>query len=451
MTHCKTTSAEISLGLWRHECSACGGIFHSSTRAYVRPCKASPPAKPRPPIRDSLNLCAHLGAAIRTENCGFCGKRKKLIAVHECAVWGSCSVNPYRAGQPEQDCRSCDQFTPREPVVAEITPIPAGQTVFTPDQWRRLRPDEKEHYRALRRARERQQPPPQAPTPPASLIPADKTPFYSPDGQPIFLGHFGQGASCFIVLGGPSLLTNDLSKLSLRGVWSVGVNNVSAIVKTNAWCSVDSVSKFCDTIWQDPGITKFVHRRFLNRSVRTRKPNGGFADLLGSDGKPLLIREFPGIIGIDRNADFEPSRWLAEPSLNWGQSKKSSKRARDKYPQVLNSMLLVVKLVYSLGFRVAYLVGADFRMDPARPYAFPQTKSAGGCRSNNGSYEKLNAMFGMLQPHFLAAGFSIYNTNRESGLTVFPHVSFDRAIETAISRVPQNETAAGWYDGHAGD
>lgn len=414
--------------------------------------------------------CLHLGPATdRREICQFCGRRGKLIEILQCAVWGECSVKPYKPGQPEQSCRGCKQFEPLLQISA--SPMPPKKLPgltdpvpeFAPGEWNALPPAEKAHYRNLKRERRRladeakSLATPQADSPgqsagplAAQAMPRDRSPFLDPATQrPVFLNNFGQNAAAFIVLSGPSLATLDLSLLSRRGCWTIGVNNAPTLVRTNAWTFVDPPHKFHDGIWRDPGCTKFVHKRFLQRQLRTQLPDGTFAPLMDATNpkRPVLVAEMPGVVAIDRNADFEPTRWLSEPSINWGHSKRSMLRGRGRHPHVLNVMFCALKIVYALGFRVCYLVGCDFSMNAEQPYAFAQTKSQGGCTSNNGSYHKLNQMLGSLKPHFDASGFRVFNTNSASGLTVFPFVSYREAIDAATSHVPQGIlSAANWYD-----
>ncbi len=447
----------------RRDCRLCWLYAHDETyRNFWDRSSVTPQANaPRP-------LCIHLGEFIRSEVCTFCKARRRLTAVHACAIWGTCSIKPYRAGQPENDCRSCPQYAapPMQPghlpaipagftlaMPPGLTPLPAGRDTFNREEWRLVPKEHKEFYQALKRYRDRNEQPPPA-NPEAHAMPRDRSPFSDTSGRPIFLSSFGQAASAFLVLGGPSLLEYDLSLLQRRGIFTMAVNNAGTMLRPNSWMFVDTPGKFHDSIWRDPAVLKFVRKTLLNRGLRARRPDGSFRNLETSEGKHAVPRDMPGIIAWDHNADFEPARWLAEPSINWGQSKKSAARSRDKYPQILNSMFASLKLLYATGFRVVYLLGCDFQMREEQPYAFAQTKAAGGVRSNNGSYIKLNQMLGMLAPYFTAAGFHVFNCNKTSGLTVFPHVSYADAIGTATRDFVETADrirADGWYNGHAGD
>lgn len=461
-------------------------------------------------VAEEKKICEHLGGIVRTEICRFCGNRGKIVEVRTCSIWGVCSVAPYRHGQPEQSCRGCSQRKepaeasppapagpevaapaapegppPKPAKTARIAMQPAGERPeivpldqvpqFTGLEWRRLPEAEKRFWREQKRLRAAAgiapKPPESAAPPPPVVLPSPEaaapptspqpqataaptaqavtsrgeTPFLSPDGHPIHLSHIGAGGPAFVILSGPSLNSLDLSQLSRRGVWSIAVNNAATLVRPNAWTYVDPPEKFHDGIWKDPSVLKFVNRRHLTWKLRTRAPDGELVPLM--DGKTLLRpKDMPGVVAINRSAEFNPSRWLAEPVINWGHGGKAWRRNPRQYPKVLNVMLCVLKIVYALGFRQAYLLGCDFSMSDAQPYAFAENKQHGAISGNNGMYPKLVSMLSLLKPHFDAAGFRVFNCNPKSYLTVFPHVPYKDAIEAATAHVPQGVLdARGWY------
>jgi len=274
------------------------------------------------------------------------------------------------------------------------------------------------------------------------------SPFTTADGTPLHLDGLYRGSSVFLVLAGPSLTSLDLSLLSQRGIVTFGVNQTPSVVRTNFWISVDPERKFHEGIWRDPQITKFVPSHPINhfaRPLQHKNPDGTFSHILRPDGSTAQIKDFPGVVGYRRNPCFDPETWLSEPFINWGNDKRSAKR--NKHPRILNVMFAVVKAAYALGFRTVYLLGCDFYMDKAKPYAFEQAKSAGGVAGNNESYGKLNQMFSLLKPKFDAAGFRVFNVNPKSGFTVFPYKSFEDAIAEARQDMPPEPwDVTGWYE-----
>lgn len=276
------------------------------------------------------------------------------------------------------------------------------------------------------------------------------SPFVLPSGKPLELRDLWAGQSLFILCGGPSIRSLDLTQLQRRGIMTFGINNSPTVMRTNFMVFVDQPRKFHDGIWYDGGCLKFCPTRQFTKPIRRKLPDGTFEypRFLNRFGDTVDVtpRDCPGVVGYERNAFLDYDRYLSEPTINWGHSLKSSRR-NPSVPRILNSMLAVLKISYVLGFRVLYLLGADFHMDPANPYGFEQQKDASQCRSNNQSYESLATILGELAPRFRAAGLSVFNCNPESHLTVFPHCPYDEAIRRASDHVAQDPLdASGWYE-----
>ena len=328
---------------------------------------------------------------------------------------------------------------------------------LSPSEWRKLPRHEKNRLRAEKRERRRlaRQKSGEATlaaaippvTPPASEPPS---PFVHPiTRSPLDLSFIGAAGPCFIVLAGPSARLVDLSQLSRRGIYTIAVNNAGAICRPNAWTCVDPPEKFHNGIWLDPGVMKFCPSTRLASKIRRRNASGAIEPLL-LDGRHMTPADCPNVVGYLRRPNFAAERYLSEGVVNWGVSakyhKQEAKQGRHR-ERILNVMFAVLKIAYSLGFRHAFLVGCDFYMDANQPYAFEQGKGDGGASSNNNAYRIMQGMFTELQPHFLAAGFHVYNTNPASGLTAFPFVGYDDAIRGATESVPQGEQleTSGWY------
>lgn len=281
------------------------------------------------------------------------------------------------------------------------------------------------------------------------IVPQPETPFEDIDGRPLYLSSLYRGCSLFLILSGPSLSSLDLSLLDRRGVITMAVNNAATIRRAHLWTCVDPVRKFHDAIWLDPQTIKIIPKNFLNTPLRTKLPDGAFARMsVRSPGGEVVVatpRDMPAVIACRRNPNFNPPTWLSEPSINWGNSKRSA--IKNGAPRTLNVMFASLKTAYALGFRHVYLLGCDFHMSFEQPYAFAQGKhDHGAVASNNNAYRNLNQMLGMLKPSFNAAAFSVYNCYQSSGLTVFPYVSFENAIAAATGHIPQDPLdAKNWY------
>lgn len=254
-------------------------------------------------------------------------------------------------------------------------------------------------------------------------------------GDQVALANVYANASLFLVLSGPSLHECELDDLRRRGVVTMGVNNSACEVPCTMMTYSDTASKFHHNIYRDPSCMKFVPRQRLNKFTRVKNVDGSFS-------KSAKVREFPNTIAFRRNCYFDPVNWLSEPSVNWGNNLDASKR--NGWPQELNIMFIALKLAFYLGFRTVYLLGCDWNMKESKPYAFNQSKHAGGCASNNNKYKIVESMLTALKPHFDANGFNVYNCNAASGLTLFEHVSFNNAI--TASALPERLDASGWYE-----
>ncbi len=285
---------------------------------------------------------------------------------------------------------------------------------------------------------------------------AQKSMFVTRDGDPVAVGGLCAGASAFLVLGGPSALKMPLWLLGRRGVMTISVNNCPAVLppplRPNIWLHTDPSRKFCESIWRDPAVWKFIPVREWGKKdsgghpagIRTRQEDGSL-DFTGA-----VAKEMPSIIGYRRNTEFRPEVWLHEPTINRGNAKQYAEGNKghepNGWPNTINTMFSAVRLPFVLGIRKLYLIGADFRMSDDQPYGFAQPKSAGGVRANNNAYESMNVMFEALLPYFREAGYQVINCTPESGLRVFPYLDFREAIDDVTKGFEQRLSAEGYYD-----
>lgn len=246
-------------------------------------------------------------------------------------------------------------------------------------------------------------------------------------GRPVDLINRYYGDSAFLICSGPSLNTLDLSLLEKPGIIKMGVNNSPSIVRPDFWTHVDSPDRFLKSIWFDPKITKFVPSTHKEKPLwdnTTKKP---------LESKP---KNCSNTFFYKMKSGFNPEAWVTEEVFNWGNADKQEFVFEGVTHRGGRScMLPAMKLLIIMGFRKIYLVGADFNMDISQPYAFSQEKSKGGCKGNNNTYKTLNAYFRSLKPYLKQLGVSVYNTNSESGLTVFDHKPYTEAIAEATSKM----------------
>lgn len=264
--------------------------------------------------------------------------------------------------------------------------------------------------------------------------------FQRPDGSGIDVAGLYQGASCVLVLGGPSLLSLDLQLLGQRGVVVAAYNNQPAALppplRPHIWLHTDSTWKFHDALWRDPAILKFAPVRLWRQ--RTRRRVAG----VWGDG-PEAWRH-AGVIGFERNTTFRPEAWLTEPTINRGNDLAASRRG--PWPHVINTLFAALRLLIVLGFRRIVLVGADFSMSHGQPYAHGQRKSRGAVSACNGAFASMNRMLAALAPGIAAAGIRIENATPGGALNAFPRVDYRDAVGQIAGEFPERIDAEGWYE-----
>jgi len=234
----------------------------------------------------------------------------------------------------------------------------------------------------------------------------------------------------FLIAGGPSLRTLDLSLLNSPGCYTLGLNNSVKSYRPNLWISVDDPGQFLFSIWQDPKILKFVreeHRdSFLFDSEIWTLTNQTPADC-------------PNVIFYRSNLQFRAETFLHEDSANWG---------NEDPPRARSVLLAALKNLYHLGAGHVFLLGVDFEMDQDSPYHFAEFRSPAGVAGNHKSYEILQTRFAKLNPLFEQHGFYVWNCNPSSKLTAFPFVSFEEslAFATAAFKTVETEPSQGLYE-----
>lgn len=250
--------------------------------------------------------------------------------------------------------------------------------------------------------------------------------FFRENGMNLDLVDLHAGQSLFLVLNGPSLTGFDWSKLRQPGICTFGINNGAHLLRPNFWTSVDDPSRFMESIWRDPTITKFVPMSHFQKPIWDREQNAFSRE---------LVRSFPNVVGYRRNEAFSPDKWLIEDTINWG---NHSKRGGGR-----SVMLAALRISYLLGFRKVYLLGCDFYMDETKHYWFPEQRSTNAISNNTNSYSLMKGFFNRLQPKFLEAGFEVFNCNPHSGLESFPFADLDEALVQA--RIDTEVTTEGMY------
>jgi hypothetical protein len=241
------------------------------------------------------------------------------------------------------------------------------------------------------------------------------------------------------VLNGPSLVSGDydLSKLNSPGVITYGVNNGPSTFRPTFWSCVDDPGRFLKSIWLDPRITKFVPHAHAEKPIFDNETWNEMRE----DGRRVLVGECPNCVFFHRNEKFVANRWLFEDKINWGNHKD--------YGGCRTVMLPALRILFLLGFRKVYLLGADFTMTEEYAYHFDEKREKGAVNCNMKTYKRMrDEYFPKLKPFFKEEGFEVYNCNPDSGLKdTFDFISFDDAISECtgkLGNVP-NERTWGMY------
>jgi hypothetical protein len=160
------------------------------------------------------------------------------------------------------------------------------------------------------------------------------------------------GSSCWIIGAGPSLLRLSQEEIKLiedSPAAKFAVNHAgrrkdgSWIIKPNYWTAYDMISKFSRALFNDPGITKFVH---VGRFLQTI-PGGAEEKLCDCPNTYFFEKECRGYANF-----FDPR---TEAILE----------AQDSFIQAID-------IAFRLGFRHVYCIGTEMRVwlsDAQRAYA----------------------------------------------------------------------------------
>lgn len=253
------------------------------------------------------------------------------------------------------------------------------------------------------------------------------------------------GGAAFLVCGGPSLKQIDMSALSRRGVFSLGVNNVAGMAPVNAFVCSDPPLKFHNGIFQDPSIMKFLPLPKMNGSrAKMRHKIGDKFYWLDKQ-----VGDCPNVWGFQRRSWMMPDQtFFTDQAAAWGNLDEGLRRFGQ--PKTACTMLIALRLLYYLGARTVFLLGCDFRMNPLLPldgnYAFSENRDEDAIRSNNDQFRIIQEWLTELMPWFLRFGFKVYNCSESSSLRAFPFIEFDRAMDITLREFPSEPLDLnGWY------
>lgn len=267
----------------------------------------------------------------------------------------------------------------------------------------------------------------------------DQLRVYTADEAEVDLSNWYRGRHVILLCNGPSLGDMDLTPLAQPGVMTAGINNGWVIWRPHLWFCVDDPANFIDVGWKDPTITKFAPLGKITKRLKVKLPDGGFR------WSKYLANQMPSCFFFPRNERFHRDLFFTQNSVNWGCHSK--KQCSEGIQSQRSVMLSAVRLLTWLGFKRIVLVGADFRMSHnAQNYAWKQARNEGSVKNNTKTYAALNERFRALHPGLLEQGIEIYNATPNSGLTAFPSMEWNRAVNEAAAECRKQVDTEGWYD-----
>lgn len=262
--------------------------------------------------------------------------------------------------------------------------------------------------------------------------------FFTRDRHTLWLGDLYRGSPAFLVLSGPSFLKINRDLLRQAGILTMGVNNSVRTFRPNLWVEVDNPQNFMSSIWLDPLILKFAPHCHAEKKIFD---NVNWCEM------NVRVGDCPAVIFYHRNEHFNHAQYLYEDTINWGCHKDIPGSCGIKGCRSV--LLAALRILYAVGIRTVFLLGADFRMEAGgQNYSFEQNRSRGSIKNNNNTYAALNKRFDLLRPVFEKHEYHVFNCNEESGLKSFPYVSYTDALTFCTSRLPDvsTERTAGLYE-----
>lgn len=262
---------------------------------------------------------------------------------------------------------------------------------------------------------------------------------YTASGESINLENHYLGEPVILICGGPSLRDVDFSSICESGITTMGMNNSWNVYKPDLWCSVDPASTFSNRGWADPQIMKFAPVSEMRTRLR-QKRDDDFVVLSKTPGKS------PNTLFFKRSVGFQPDSFLSQPTLNYGE-----RGGRIDCTGIRGSrsvMLAAIRLLYYMGFRRVYIIGADFEMGDGDHYATGERHDQHTITGNNGTYDALNHRFGELRQHFDDAGFNVVNCTIGGKLEAFDRDTLEIVLEKEKRLSPVGHDVSGWYAKH---
>lgn len=399
-------TAEIRACRIHGECAWSHGIRKNGMSGpLVKSCRNcedyKPPCAPTNPL-----VCRHRGDVTRTaemkSGCPKCPS--ETVNVHGCDRHGECSVmaKGVRSADGKKLLKSCDRCEDFEGNPGKPKP--------------NKKPGKNGSLKLIRKKKPNKKAKP-TPKPPESKH------VFLRDGSgksAMNLEDSRLGQSAFLLLGGPSLAQEPVDLLTESGATIAAVNSAANLCTPQLWFMVDPPkAEFPARHWKNPAVKKFT--------LKSRK--GDLVKTAENKSAGIRAKQCPQAFFIDYSCGFTAESFLTKPKPAWLAKWQDGRKNHEKK----SVMLIAIRMLYWLGFRRVYLLGADFHYRPKRTYAFEGIdKKAGACGTNNTTMGVLRNWFEVLRPEFERRGFHVYNCTTGSRLTAFDFVDLETAVSDAI-------------------
>lgn len=227
--------------------------------------------------------------------------------------------------------------------------------------------------------------------------------FLNAKGERVLLHDMYKGANVFVVGSGRSITPRHIELLKSPGIVTASLNQGSHYIRPNIFYCSD-LHEIPKSILEDPTISKFVPTYTYNKPIYEDKDTD------------RVIGDYPNVTqcivktkSFSREAYFSPDYLFRQkgPSENLTPF----------------SAIILLSLLYKLGFRTVYLLGFDFSSESNRcTYFFDR----GFVRKTGRGISKVrNTMKQLLD---IQDEFKIFNCSPRSGLDFFEYKDFESAI-----------------------
>lgn len=228
---------------------------------------------------------------------------------------------------------------------------------------------------------------------------------------PVDLDDMFPGRTLFLAGGAPSLMSETLHKLEQPGISLMAMNNTGAVLPgSDFWVGCDKPQCYSPRILLDPKIMKFG---IIAKKDFTFKPD---------PFREYKFRDCPNTYFFGTHNKFTHNTLL--------------KKDRD-FVWWKNTFWVALQIAYRFGFRKVYLVGCSFNIDNSKQYSYDVHLDEGQVAYNKRLYDQTVAIMENAKQHFDEYGFQVVSATHDSRLNdIYPHVTFDEAIEDALKGFP---------------